>query len=341
MRSRRGGAALRAAALVLCVCAAAIRVAADGAAADEAAFFSGKTIHYIVSTEPGGGYDTYARLIGRYLERQLGAQVVVRNVPGAGHLIGLEQLHRAAPDGLTIGTFNTGLIYAQLLQQQGMRVDLRTLSWIGKAASDPRVFVVGKDTPFHGVDDLRKSAEPLRLATSGVGSASHNEMRLLSQVLGFDVKLVVGYGGREADMGILRGEVAGTLGSWSSLQAFVRNGYARPLFRVGSDPTLDEAIPSARTLVVSPENASVVDFIEAQAQLGRLTAGPPGIPAARLAVLRDAYQKALADPALRQEAAKLEIPIDPAGGDAVAHSIELALKQTPKTLALLASAVPD
>ena len=333
MRIGKGGVALAAALVLLGL--------AGGASADDAAFFRGKTITYIVSTEPGGGYDTYARLIGRHLEQQLGAQVVVRNVPGAGHLIGLEQLHRAQPDGLTIGTFNTGLIYAQLLKQEGMRVDLNTLSWIGKAASDARVLVVGKDAPFRSVEDLRKSAEPARLASSGVGSASHNEMLLLSQVLGFQTKMVVGYGGKEGEMGILRGEVAGALASWSSFRAFVANGYGRPLFRIGSDPTLDPKVPEARSFVVSPEDLSVVDFIEAQAQLGRMTAGPPGIPPARLAALRDAYLKALADPALRAEADKLEIPIDPAGGDEVARKIALALKQTPRTLALLASAVPD
>jgi tripartite-type tricarboxylate transporter receptor subunit TctC len=333
--------ARRLAALVVCLGAAAGAGSADPKAEGAAEFFRGKTIAYIVSTEPGGGYDTYARLIGRHLEKQLGAKVVVRNVPGAGHLIGLDQLHRAPADGLTLGTFNTGLVYAQLLGQEGMHVDLRTLSWVGKAAADPRVFVVGKDTPFQSVADLRKAAQPTPLATSGAGSASYNEMRLLSQVMGFPVKLVVGYGGREGEMGILRGEVAGTLASWSSMQAFVANGFARPLFRIGVDATLDAKIPEARTLVASPDDVSVVDFIEAQAQLGRMTAGPPGIPADRLAELRRAYLAALADPALLAEAKKLEVPIEPAGGDEVARKIELALAQTPRTKALLASAKPD
>ena len=65
-------------------------VAGDG---QGATFFAGRTITYIVCTGPGGGYDTYARLIARHLERHLdGAHVVVRNVPGAAHLIGLDQL---------------------------------------------------------------------------------------------------------------------------------------------------------------------------------------------------------------------------------------------------------
>lgn len=315
--------------------------AAAASADEQPSFFAGRTLTYIVSTEPGGGYDTYARLIGRHLEKQLGAQVVVRNVPGAGHLIGLEQLHRAEPDGLTIGTFNTGLIYAQLLEQEGMHIDLRSLSWVGKAASDPRVFVVGRDTPFRSIADLRAAKESIRLGTSGVGGASHNEMKLLSQVLDLNVTLVVGYGGRGNEMGLLRGEVSGTLGSWSSLRGFIDNGFGRPIFHVGGAGVLDASIPSARDLVVRPEDVAVVEFIEAQAQLGRMTAGPPGIPAERLALLRRAYLAALADPALRQEAEKLEIPIDPADGDEVARRVALALQQTPRTLALLASAPPE
>ena len=67
-----------------------------------AGFFAGRTVTYIVPTGPGGGYDTYARLIGRHLERHLaGARVVIRNVPGAAHQIGVDELFHAAPDGLT------------------------------------------------------------------------------------------------------------------------------------------------------------------------------------------------------------------------------------------------
>jgi tripartite-type tricarboxylate transporter receptor subunit TctC len=73
--------------------------------------FRGKTITYIVATGPGGGYDTYGRLISRYLQKYLpGSRVVVRNVPGAGHIVGANTIYAAKADGLTIGMFNTGLI---------------------------------------------------------------------------------------------------------------------------------------------------------------------------------------------------------------------------------------
>src|SRR5487761_1058948 len=101
--------------------------------------FRGKTITYIVATGPGGTYDTYGRLLAHFLQKYLpGSHILVKNIPGAGHIVGANTLYAARPDGLTIGTFNTGLIYDQLLKRPGVLFDLTKFSWIGKAANDTR-----------------------------------------------------------------------------------------------------------------------------------------------------------------------------------------------------------
>ncbi|MCZ6893009.1 MAG: tripartite tricarboxylate transporter substrate-binding protein, partial [Gammaproteobacteria bacterium] len=139
-------------------------------AGPDAEFFAGKTITYIVATKPGGGYDTYARLIAEFLERHLPVtKVLVKNLPGAGHIIGANKLYVAKPDGLTIGTFNTGLIYAQLIGREGVRFDLRDLGWIGAAARDARVVVLGSGSEFRTVADLRRAPGPILFGASGVG----------------------------------------------------------------------------------------------------------------------------------------------------------------------------
>ena len=95
------------------------------AAQTGADFFKGKTITYIVATAPGGGYDLYGRLSAEYMQKYLpGSTFVVKNVPGAGHLIGANTIYASKADGLTIGTFNTGLIYNQLIQREGVHFDL-------------------------------------------------------------------------------------------------------------------------------------------------------------------------------------------------------------------------
>src|SRR5574340_467183 len=82
-------------------------------------FYKGKAITYIVATKPGGGYDIYARLIGKYMEKYIpNSTVTVKNVAGAGHILGANETFLAKPDGLTIGNFNSGLVYAQLMGQK-------------------------------------------------------------------------------------------------------------------------------------------------------------------------------------------------------------------------------
>src|SRR3954470_5467752 len=89
--------------------------AAAAAPQSEADFFRGKTITYIVATAPGGGYDTYGRLLVRNMQKYLPAtRILLKNIPGAGNIVGTNTIYAARPDGLTFGIFNTGLIYSQM-----------------------------------------------------------------------------------------------------------------------------------------------------------------------------------------------------------------------------------
>lgn len=298
-------------------------------------YFKGKSITYIVATSPGGGYDTYSRLIGQYLARHLGAErVVFKNLPGAGHIIGTNELAAAKPDGLTIGTFNTGLIYAQLLQQEGIRFDLKEMSWIGKAASDSRALVLSKNSGLTSFDDLLASKKQLLLAASGVGSANYTETKLLADGLDLNIKMVAGYNGNEGEMAMLRGEVVGQIASYESLSSFVDADYGFYALAIGGNHE-----PQAITYAKNDKAKAIVNFIDANSNLGRLTAAPPGVPADVLEELRDGYMAAMADPALLADAARLGIPIDPARGDEVERLVKAALDQTPETVTLIAEAV--
>ncbi|MEE8141193.1 MAG: hypothetical protein V3T66_09820, partial [Alphaproteobacteria bacterium] len=94
----------------------ALSIANPGFAAGAAGYFKGRNVTYIVATTPGGGYDFYARLVTRHMKRFMASTTfVVINRPGAGHVIGANLIYSSKPNGLVIGTFNTGLIYAQLI----------------------------------------------------------------------------------------------------------------------------------------------------------------------------------------------------------------------------------
>src|SRR5688500_12623898 len=258
-----------------------------------AEFYNGKTITYIIATSPGGGYDTYGRLVAEYMQRYLpGSTFVVRNMPGAGHLVGTNTIYASRPDGLTIGTFNTGLIYNQLVGLPGIKFDLTKMSWIGKATSEPRALVVAAQSPIKTFDDLRASKDPVNFATSGVGSANYVETVMLSNALKLPAKILTGYNGNEDQLAMRRGEVVATLGSRSSFEQFVSNGYGRFIAQIGGK---DTDVPQLSTLVNDKAAQSLIALVQSQGDIARLTAGPPGIPQPQLDALVEAYRKALND----------------------------------------------
>ena len=188
-------------------------------------FFNGKTVNYIVATDPGGGYDTNGRLVAEFMQKHLpGSTFVVQNMPGAGHLIGTNYIYASEPDGLTIGTFNTGLIYGQLAGDPGIKFDLAKMSWIGKVSSDPRVIVVSKESGIDSFEQLKNLKEPIKFAAAGVGSASTIETTMLVKSLGLPIQIITGYNGNDDQLAMRRGEVQGIVGFALDLPAVRRRG---------------------------------------------------------------------------------------------------------------------
>jgi len=311
--------------------------AAPAAAQTGSDFYKGKTVTYIVATAAGGGYDAYGRLVAEFMQKHLpGSTFVVRNMPGAGHIIGANAIYNAKPDGLTLGTFNTGLLYNQLIGLKGVKFDLTKMTWIGKAASDPRVFVIHAGSPIKSFKDLRESKAEVTFATSGIGSASYVETKILADALNLPIKIIAGYSGTEDMMAMRRNEITGIIGSRSSFEDFVKNGYGRFIAQIGGK---EKDVPQLSSLVTDPDGKALVALIHSQGEIGRLTAAPPGIPAERVQALRDAYRKALDDKELQTRAEKLGRPVEPAVGVQVEKMVKEALNQSPKTVALLKTAL--
>jgi tripartite-type tricarboxylate transporter receptor subunit TctC len=300
-------------------------------------FFRGKTVTYIVATAPGGGYDVYGRLIAEYMQKHLpGSTFVVKNMPGAGHLVGANALYAARPDGLTIGTFNTGLIYNQLVGLDGVRFDLTKMSWVGKAASEPRVIAIAQQSPITTFRQLVEQKEPVNFATAGIGSAAYVETVMLTNALKLPIRILTGYSGNDDQLAMRRGEIVGALAARSSWDPFMRNGYGRYIAQIGGSGS---ELPQLKDLVSDPDAHKLIALVHIQGDIARLTAGPPGIRKDRLQALRDAFQRAMQDPELQAKAQKLERPVDPAYGEAVLKMIADALNQSAETVQLLKQAL--
>jgi tripartite-type tricarboxylate transporter receptor subunit TctC len=227
------------------------------------------------------------------------------------------------------------LIYNQVLGADGVKFDLGKMSWVGKAASDPRVITIGVQSPIKSLTDLQNSKETVNFAVGGIGSATYIESHMLTNVLKLPVKVLTGYSGGDDQMAVRRGEITGSVASRSSWEQFVKNGYGRFILQIGGSQT---DVPQLASLVTDPTAKAVVALIQSQGDIGRLTAGPPGIPQDRLDALRAAYKAAMEDKELLAKAEKLQVPIDPLYGDDVLNRVKLALAQTPATIALLKEA---
>jgi len=297
-------------------------------------YFKNKTVKYIVATSPGGGYDFYGRLISKYMEKNLpGSTFVVVNKPGGGHKIGTNIIYNSKANGLTLGIFNTGLIYSQVIGQKGIKFDLSRMSWVGKAAADPRVIMVASQSRFKSIKDFQTTKKPVIFSTSGVGTSGYNDTQMLGKVLGWNFKQILGYRGTQSELAMRRGEIDAAVGSLSSAKLFIKNGYGRLLAVIGGKPM--KGVPQLHDLVKSKDARAIAALIGSQASLARFTAGPPNIPADRLGALRAAYKTSMGDKSLRDQAARAGRPINPAFGDEVRKKVRAALNQPPEVVALV------
>jgi tripartite-type tricarboxylate transporter receptor subunit TctC len=282
------------------------------AAQDAAAFYKGKTVRFAVGVGVGGGFDAYARMIAPYLGKALDATVVVENQLGAGGLVALNRISTAQPDGLNLMIVNgTPAALGQLLDQQNVRYDLTKLEHLGVIAAYPWVWIVGNHTSVKTVADAQKT----RLRWGGVGPTDGpaDGARITCHALRLDCQIVLGYkGSADIALAMERGEMDAMYVSDSSAAQYVRSGQARAIAAMGDKrsqllpdtPTIFEAIK------VDDETRWWLEFRMSINDLGRILVTTPGVPADRLAFLRDGVRKALTDPALIEEGRKTQRFVD-------------------------------
>jgi tripartite-type tricarboxylate transporter receptor subunit TctC len=154
---------LRAVALrgTLFVLAAAAAASAPAVAAENPPVYAGKTVRVLVGYGPGGGYDIYARELGRFLGRHIPGNpaVVVQNMVGAGSLKAVNYLFNAAPrEGTTIATFARGIVFEPLIgHPDAARFDAPKFNWIGSISNEVSVCAVMSSRGVNSWEDMRST----------------------------------------------------------------------------------------------------------------------------------------------------------------------------------------
>ena len=310
----------------------------DVARAQEGAeFFNGRQMRIVVGTPPGGGYDAYARLVARHLGNHLPGKTsfVVENMPGASGTKAVNYLYATAnADGSVFATFNDAIPFYQATGQPGINFRSERLSWIGSLTQTASVAAVSKSTGVRTIEDAKR-VEVLMGATGAAGTKS-GFPRLLNSLLGTRFKVVTGYEGSNAViLAIERGEVQGDGSNpWSSWKVmrpnWVAQGLITPILQIGLKKDADlPDVPLLADLVASEEGKRLAEFAAAQVSMRQPFAGPPGVPPARLAILRAGFDRMSKDPAFLADAEKSILDIDPATGAEVERVVRRTVETPP------------
>ena len=283
-------------------------------------FYKGKTISIVVGFAPGGSYDAYARLVARHIGRYIPGQpaVIVQNMPGAGTLMSVRHLDaNAAKDGTVIAAFSSGLITAALSEPEKFNFKFSELAWIGSMTPDFSVCYAWHTTKIKTLADAQKRSSFIIGGTAKGASSSINST-ILQQLFKVNVRYVPGYTGSAASrLAIERGELDGHCGAWVSVpEDWITQSKATAFVRFSRTrlPEMPETAAFVGDLVQTEHEQRLLQVTLAASELGRPYVASKDVPAERVAILRTAFDKAMADRALLEEAAKQRLPISPIGG---------------------------
>ncbi len=280
--------------------------------------------------DAGSGFDFYMRTVAAAVARVSDLEASVRNIPGAGGLIGDNDVFEATPDGTTIGLLNfPGHVFAELTGAPGVRFDFSKWEYLGRVAAGPPVILVAADSPFQTVDDLVASTEPIRFAIEEAGSDAFYGAVVSAKAFGFSATNITGYEGTSDILAaIMRGEADATFLSYGSSMESIRNGETRALMIFADAPV--EALPDvplASTFVDTQEAKDTVSAFGHIYNLERVFVAPPGTPADRVAFLRNLLMMAFEDPTLLEEIKQAGRPVNPMSGEEVAKAVEDVARQ--------------
>jgi tripartite-type tricarboxylate transporter receptor subunit TctC len=321
--------------------AAALALPGAAAQAAEADYFKGKTVTYLVATGAGGGFDFYGRLVAKHMQGNLpGSTFVVRNMPGAGHMVGLNFIYNSKPNGRTLGTFNTAMFLNQILEKKGVKFDMGKMNYLGKLASSYQILMINTKQPYRSMADLIKSGKVLKMATGGPGSGRWIFSKITERAFGTKFRLIPGYDGPDAKLAMLRGEIDIMTGSVESNADLVKRGGGH--FLSVFAPRREKAWPNMPTVdeqLTDPDAKALARIVTAIGGAWRITGLPPGLPKGRLALMRAAYKKGVQDPAFKTAVKNADRDIDPAFGANVDKVIRDALNVSPKVASDLKATV--
>jgi len=276
------------------------------AAAQGAAWAPTRPLRMVVPFPPGGATDVVARVLAERMQEKLGQPVTVENRTGAGGNVGVENVVRSAPDGLTMlmGTTGTLTINPHLYANMGFN-PANDLAGISMAFATDHVLVVNPAVPAQTAQEfialLKARPGQLSFGSGGNGSSTHLVPELFKLVAQVDMQHVPYRGSAPALNDLVAGNVQVMLDQLPSALPMIQGGRVRALAVTG--PRRSRLLPDLPTM-------AELGLPQAEATSWGAVMAPAGTPAPAIARLNAVIREALAEPGVQQRLAA-------AGADAV------------------------
>ncbi len=288
-------------------------------------YYHDKTITIVVGHEPGTGFDIYSRALIQFYGKHIVGQpkVIVQNMPGASGVSAANWVYNIAPkDGTVLGTFSQNIVVERLFGNTAAKYDAAAFNWIGNMEESAAACAFSPAAGISDFDDVFKREIVIGAvgATGPIGQSG----RALNNLFGTKLKIIYGYKGTASvKLAVQNDEVKGICGlPISTFRAFWKdlldNGGIKMMLQMSSKPLTEFAgLKHIDAYVKNDEQRQIVDLIFGTQVLGRIYTAPPGVPAERIAALREGFMKTMKDPEFIAYADKAQIYLSPASGEEV------------------------
>jgi tripartite-type tricarboxylate transporter receptor subunit TctC len=305
-----------------------------------APYYDGKTIRLIVGFSPGGGFDTYSRVIARHMSKHIPGNpvIVVENMTGAASLLSANYVYKVAKaDGLTILNFHGNQVVNQVIGKPGIEFDARKFEYLGSPTQDNVACAFTKASGITSFDRLRNSKTPVKMGGVAPGDTTYNTAKILQAALTLPIQLVAGYKGTaEVRLAAEGGEVAGGCWQWESIKSIWRQGLDSGnvfvVLQVNPQPHPELAkVPNAIDYANNDNGRQLLKYgAHDPAAITRLYAVGPGTPKDQVQTLRKAFIEVLKDPDFTADAQKSKLDTDPLTGEEIDKIIASLFKMDPR-----------
>lgn len=313
------------------------------AGAQASDYYKDKVLNVIVAGSPSGGHTRYARLIGPYLQKHLGAsEVRITNMQGGGGLKAANHMWRAKADGFTVAFGNAStLIMAPIAGSAGVQFDATKLVFLGRATSEPRLLMVGGKSSIKTIKDVLSLGRPFVYPSQGTDEDFYT-MAVLADALNFKLKAVTGYeGNADTALAVIKGDGDGHITGLSESLAAIKSGDKRPILIVTSERV--PAYPDVPTAIeIAPANMKgALEAVSNILETHRSYYAPPNTDPKAVAAFRAGLAAAMKDPGLIEETKKGNRPVSFMAGEKQQGAIAQVAKEGASLAKVFKAAVKE